>query len=130
MSLLQQLFVGNLSFEVTKNHLGQFFHDGGCDVLDVKVVMDHETKHSRGFAHVEMRNLPSLEKALTANGVEFMGRRLNVDVGKARPNDRRGGDRDRDRSGKHHSDDRDRAPLERGFKGKRIPGVTHFDSFI
>ena len=104
--------------------------------------MDHETGRSRGFAHVEMSNLVSLEKGLTANNAELLGRRLNVDVGRP-PIDRRGGhttshrDRDNNHRGgdnrnQHRGGERDRdqhydrdrggpaqdiTPIERGLKG-------------
>lgn len=120
---------------MTENDLGNFFHSGGCSVVDVKVQTDRETGKSRGFAHVEVRDVASLEKGLTASGVEFMGRRLNVDVGRPprkddRKDDRRGGDRDRgdrDRGGRGDRDrdraapryEQDNTPLERGLKVER-----------
>jgi translation initiation factor 4B len=72
-------FVGNLSFATTQNMLGDFFYNGNCDVIDVKIHVDGDGR-SRGIAHVEFGDRASLERALTANGELFDNRRLKVDV--------------------------------------------------
>lgn len=72
-------FVGNLDFNATENDVGDFFYSGKCDVVNVVIHMDPDGR-SRGFAHVEFADKISLEYALTANGMAWMGRELKVDV--------------------------------------------------
>ncbi len=109
-----QIYVGNLGYDVSDEDLGSFFQNGNCKVKSVKVQYDRDTRRSRGFAHVEMSDLESLHRALTANSFEFEGRKMQVEVGKqpaARPErdykDRRGGGR-----GDYSDDRRERAPRD------------------
>jgi len=80
------IFVGNLSFEVTGGDVKKLF-EGFGNVASVVIVMEKEKKapKSRGFGFVQM---PDEQQALAAiaalNGKEFMGRALNVNP--ARPN--------------------------------------------
>ena len=47
------IFVGSLSFKTTENELQNEFEAFG-EVDSVKIIMDHETLKSRGFAFVTM----------------------------------------------------------------------------
>ena len=72
-----KLYVGNLSYSVTKEHLEELFSDYG-EVRQVNII------EGRGFGFVEMSNQSEAEKAKEAlNGSEFKGRTLRVD--EARP---------------------------------------------
>jgi RNA recognition motif-containing protein len=56
----------------------------------VSIITDRETGKSRGFAFVEMPNDEEANRAVSAlNGVDFGGRKLNVN--EARPREERGG---------------------------------------
>ena len=74
-----KLFVGNLSYTVTRDQLMELFAAHG-EVMDVKVF------DNRGFAFVEMAGQEEAEKAMEAlNGTEFEGRTLNIDEARDRP---------------------------------------------
>jgi len=89
-----KLFVGNLSWNVTSEMLGEFFAEIG-EVVSASVVTDRETGRSRGFGFVEMANKELAEKAVEEmNGKELDGRPITVNI--ARPKtDRPKFDRDR-----------------------------------
>jgi RNA recognition motif-containing protein len=72
-----KLFVGNLSYSVTREQLKDLFAEHG-EVEDVRII------EGKGFGFVEMATQEAAEKAKTSlNGTELMGRTLNVDI--ARP---------------------------------------------
>ena len=87
------IYVGNLSYEVTENDLRQAFEAFG-QVESVKIIMDRYSSKSKGFGFVEM---PAKEEALSAinnlNGKELKGRTLNVNKARPRSEGRRGGGR-------------------------------------
>ena len=79
------IFVGNLSFESTKDDVKKLFEEFG-NVSSVAIVMRKEKKtpKSRGFGFVAMLDQQQALNAIAAlNGKEFMGRVLNVNP--ARP---------------------------------------------
>jgi len=83
-----KLYVGNLSYSVTKERLDELFAKYG-EVKQVTII------EGKGFGFVEMSNQSEANKAKEAlNNTEFEGRTLNID--EARPPKSRG-DRDRDR---------------------------------
>ncbi|MBD2776948.1 RNA recognition motif domain-containing protein [Iningainema tapete] len=82
------LYVGNLSYEVTQDHLNTVFAEYGT-VKQVKLPTDRETGQLRGFAFVEMNSEAEESAAIEAlDGAEWMGRDLKVN--KARPKEDRG----------------------------------------
>ncbi|OCQ94614.1 RNA-binding protein [Oscillatoriales cyanobacterium USR001] len=83
------IYVGNLSYEVTQEHLNQTFAEYGT-VKRVQLPTDRETGSLRGFAFVEMGTEAEEAAAIEAlNGAEWMGRDLKVN--KAKPREERGG---------------------------------------
>lgn len=82
--------IQNLSYQATEAELQLYFQLGECNVKSVKIRYDQQKKSS-GFATVEFSDAESLDRALTANGKEFKGRKLGVDVDlrKARFSDHR-----------------------------------------
>jgi RNA recognition motif-containing protein len=88
MTMSKNLYVGNLSFNVTSDSLRAAFERYGT-VRSASVVMDRETGRSRGFGFVEMDN--GGEEAIEAmNGKDFEGRTLTVNEARPR-NDRYSG---------------------------------------
>jgi len=86
---MTNIFVGNLSYDVTENELHSAFSEFGA-VEKVSVVRDRETGQPRGFAFVEMTNADEAANAMAAmNGRELKGRALNVN--EARPREPRAG---------------------------------------
>jgi RNA recognition motif-containing protein len=81
-----KLYVGNFSYFLTKEDLGNLFSSYG-EIKDVNVI------EGKGFGFVEMSNPAEAEKAKAAlNGSEFKGRILRVD--EARPRNFNGGARE------------------------------------
>ena len=81
-----KLYVGNLSFETSKDELQTLFAQTGT-VESVSLIEDRETGRSRGFGFVEMS---TKEEGATAieklNGQELGGRTLKVNEAKQREN--------------------------------------------
>ncbi|MFQ5655627.1 MAG: RNA recognition motif domain-containing protein [Planctomycetota bacterium] len=89
-----RLYVGNLSWETSKDALRALFEADGRTVTDVHIVTDRETGRSRGFGFVEMGSDGEAQEAIDAvNGIELDGRTLRVDEARERP---RGAGRGRD----------------------------------
>ena len=73
----KKLYVGNLSYSVTKEDLTELFSDHG-DVENVNII------EGKGFGFVEMSKQSEAEAAKAAlNNFDFKGRTLRVD--EARP---------------------------------------------
>jgi len=87
------IYVGNLSYEVTEEDLRQAF-EGFGEVTSVKIIKDRYSGVSRGFAFVEMAAKAEAESAINdLNGKEVKGRSLTVSEARPRSEDRRGGGR-------------------------------------
>jgi RNA recognition motif-containing protein len=90
------IYVGNLSWEVTQEDLKEAFEAHG-QVASANLVSDKYTGKSRGFGFVEMPVEDEARSAMGAlNGTDLKGRQLNVNEAKPRNNDRGsggGGDR-------------------------------------
>ena len=72
-----KLYVGNLSYSVTSEHLEELFSNHG-EVKQINII------EGRGFGFVEMSSPEEAEKAKEAlNGTDLEGRTLKVD--EARP---------------------------------------------
>jgi RNA recognition motif-containing protein len=77
------LYVGNLSYDVTESSLTRTFAEYG-EVESVRLITDRETGRPRGFGFVEMGNQKSGQSAIDGlNDHELDGRRLVVN--EARP---------------------------------------------
>jgi len=85
-----RLYVGNLSFDTTKDALREAFSAGGKEVVDVHVVMDRDSGRSRGFGFVTMGSPEQAREAIASmNGAMLDGRALRVNEAEERP--QRGG---------------------------------------
>ncbi len=83
------IYVGNMSYEVTEEDLKQAF-EGFGQVETVKVIKDNYTGRSKGFGFVEMPDKAEGQSAINdLNGKELKGRTLNVN--EARPRTEGGG---------------------------------------
>ncbi|MHC4206158.1 MAG: RNA recognition motif domain-containing protein [Planctomycetota bacterium] len=93
------IYVGNLSNEVTDEDLRQEFEEFG-QVESANVIKDKFSGESRGFGFVEM---PSKEEATAAiSGLEdreLKGKKINVNEARPRPTGRGGGGRRDSRRG-------------------------------
>ena len=84
-----KIYVGNMSFDTTKDSLSNLFSEHG-EVEEAAIVTDRDTGRPRGFGFVTMPNSDEADTAITAlNGTEVDGRTLNVN--EARPRASGGG---------------------------------------
>lgn len=73
-----KLYVGNLSRLSTEDAVRAAFEQFG-QVASVKIILDRETRESRGFAFVDMTDNNEAQQAIEQmNGKEFEGRKLTV----------------------------------------------------
>jgi RNA recognition motif-containing protein len=85
------IYVGNLSFNVTEDDLRQAF-EGFGQVASVSIIKDKFSGQSKGFGFVEMPSNDEANAAISGlNGKEIKGRTLNVNEARPRTDDRRGG---------------------------------------
>jgi RNA recognition motif-containing protein len=77
------IYVGNLSHDVTQDELHQAFAAHG-EVASANIISDKFTGQSRGFGFVEMPKNDEARAAMAAlNGMDLKGRTLTVN--EARP---------------------------------------------
>jgi RNA recognition motif-containing protein len=82
------IYVGNLSFDVSEENLRQAFEAFG-QVSAASIVKDKYSGQPRGFGFVEMPNQTEAQAAIqNLNGKELLGRPMNVN--EARPRTDRG----------------------------------------
>eukprot|EP01127_Copromyxa_protea_P001778 TRINITY_DN11698_c0_g1_i1.p1 TRINITY_DN11698_c0_g1~~TRINITY_DN11698_c0_g1_i1.p1 ORF type:complete len:445 (-),score=162.58 TRINITY_DN11698_c0_g1_i1:60-1394(-) len=107
-------YIGNLPYEkADENALYEYFGDLGVE--DIRVAMDSQTDKPKGFAYIQFKDREGLENALLADGEDFGGRKLLVDVASTKDRGVSGAD-DRGRWGP-----RDGASSASGF-GRRDEG--------
>ncbi len=72
------IYVGNLSYEVTEDDLRATFEEYG-QVSTATVIKDKFSGKSKGFGFVEMAEAEEAKKAIDAlNGKEYRGRTVKV----------------------------------------------------
>ncbi len=82
------IYVGNLSNEVTEEDLKQAFETFG-EVESVKIIKDKYTNRSKGFGFVEMASKAEGQSAIDGlNGKELKGKALNVNEARPRTESR------------------------------------------
>jgi RNA recognition motif-containing protein len=88
---VMNIYVSNLSFNVTDEDLQDYFAEYG-EVSSAKVIMDKFTGKSRGFAFVEMADDEAAKKAIAElDGASVDGRTIGVSVAKPREDRGNGG---------------------------------------
>lgn len=98
------IYVSNLSFNVTDEDLQDFFADYG-EVSSAKVITDKFTNKSRGFGFVEMPDDEAARKAIAElDGGIVEGRAIKVT--EARPREERSGGGNNDRRSFSRSNNR------------------------
>jgi RNA recognition motif-containing protein len=84
------IYVGNLSFDVTEEDLKQAFSAFG-QVESAKIIKDQYDGRSKGFGFVEMAGRAEANSAIEGlNGKELKGRTVKVNEAQSRSGSRRG----------------------------------------
>lgn len=79
-----KMYIGNLSFDTTKQDLETLFSEYGA-VTDVHLPTDRESGRPRGFAFVTMDSKEAMNKAIAGvDGTDVGGRSLKVNEAQAR----------------------------------------------
>ena len=72
------IYIGNLSYRVRESDLQQVLEEYGI-VDSVKLIVDRDTRRSKGFACPEMPNVDEAQKAIEElNQAEYEGRQMVV----------------------------------------------------
>lgn len=115
-------YVGNLSYSSGPQVVGEYFLDGGCDVIDCKILTDRDGR-PRGYANVTFSDRESLVKSLEADNTELDGRNISVRVDRKSGTDRKKGYEQRGGGGPGGAADEDGA-WSRGAR-KDGPGLRN-----
>ena len=84
------IYIGNISYEVTEEDLQQAFEAFG-QVESVRIIKDKYSGQSKGFGFVEMPAKAEAQSAIEGlNGKELKGRTLNVNEARPRTEGRGG----------------------------------------
>lgn len=87
------IYVGNLSYEVTEEDLRTAFESFG-KVESANIIQDKYSGKSKGFGFIEMASSEEAKSAIEGlNGKELKGRNLNVNEARPRSESRREGGR-------------------------------------
>jgi RNA recognition motif-containing protein len=87
------IYVGNLSYQVTSDDLRKAFEQFG-EVSSASVVTDKMTGQSKGFGFVEMPDKANGESAIKQmDGADIKGRNVRVNEARPRPEGGGGGPR-------------------------------------
>ena len=87
------IYVGNLSYEVTEQDLQEAFETFG-EITSVRIIKDKYSGRSKGFGFVEMSKKEDAESAINKlNDKDLKGRKLNVNEARPRSSGGRQGGR-------------------------------------
>ncbi|GFR49531.1 hypothetical protein Agub_g11575 [Astrephomene gubernaculifera] len=128
----KKIYVGGLDYSATKDDIYDAFSDAG-KVVNVQLVVDHETQRSKGYAFVTFADEDAFLYALKRmNGVAIKGKSVVVNKAlsaeeKALREREAGIQRDRDTDARHHHNsrpqhserphyDRPPGPQSKGFR--------------
>ena len=78
-----QIYVGNLSYEVDENMLREYFSRFGT-VEAIRIVRHFQTGRSKGYAFLTYTHAKQALKALVAHGKDLEGRSMVVRIAKPR----------------------------------------------
>ncbi|MSO89666.1 MAG: RNA-binding protein [Rhodospirillaceae bacterium] len=112
----RKLYVGNLPYSYTSQHLEEMFSPHGA-VTSAQVIVDRVSNQSRGFGFVEMQSEQEADKAIEAlNGTSIGGRSLTVNVARDRAEGGPGGGGGRSNRGGGGGFDRGGPPRGNSFR--------------
>jgi RNA recognition motif-containing protein len=91
--MIMNIYVGNLSFEVSAENLRQAFEAFG-QVISARIVKDKYSGQPRGFGFVEMLEQAQAQAAIKSlNGKELLGKQMSVNEARPRTDQGRQGGR-------------------------------------
>lgn len=94
------IYVGNLSFDVSEENLRQVFEPLG-QVSSITIIKDKYSGQSRGFGFVEMPDRAQAQAAIeNLNGKEVSGRQLSVNEARPRNDQGKSGERGGNKGGR------------------------------
>jgi RNA recognition motif-containing protein len=94
------IYVGNLSFDVSEENLRQVFEPFG-QVSSITIIKDKYSGQSRGFGFVEMPDRAQAQAAIESlNGKEVSGRQLSVNEARPRTDRGKSGERGGQKGGR------------------------------
>jgi RNA recognition motif-containing protein len=94
------IYVGNLSYDVSEENLRQAFESFG-QVTSARIIKDKYSGQSRGFGFVEMPEPTQAQAAINSlNGKELMGKQISVNEARPRHDQGRTGGGRMDYSGR------------------------------
>lgn len=80
-----KLFIANLPWDLRGKDLKEIFSEYG-EVLYAKVILDRETRKSKGFGFIEFANAEDAAKAVEEmNEAEINGRAIKLDFAVEKP---------------------------------------------
>jgi RNA recognition motif-containing protein len=98
MSEKKELYIGNLSYELSENEVRQLFEDINVDLDTLKLVTDRDTGNPRGFGFATCKTQEGAETAIEKlNNREVKGRNLSVKFSEPRAKTNNSSDRGNDR---------------------------------
>lgn len=83
------IYVGNLSYDVTETQLEELFGQHG-KVNSVKIITDQASGRSKGFGFIEMNDKNEAESAIQQlDGKSVINRNIKVNLAKPKSDNRR-----------------------------------------
>ncbi len=79
----KQVYVGNLSYQVSEQDLKEHFGKFGA-IEQVRIVRNYSSGRSKGFGFVTYRTVPEAKNALSAHGQKYKDRTIVVRIAKPR----------------------------------------------
>jgi len=76
-----KVYVGNLNYKADNEQLREYFSEFG-EIQDVALPTDKHTGRPRGFGFVTFSTDDQAQQACKADGQEFLGRTLKVNIAK------------------------------------------------
>jgi RNA recognition motif-containing protein len=85
----KKLYIGNLSFDISEEELGEAFSQFG-EIVSTAIIKDSVSGRSKGFGFIEFAQEESAKAAVEEmNGKELAGRTLKVDEAREQREQRR-----------------------------------------
>lgn len=78
------IFVAGLSYQIGEADLKELFEEYG-EVSSAKIIIDRETRRSKGYGFVEMAEEEGRRAIEELNGSQYDGRTLSVSEARPRP---------------------------------------------